>query len=42
MKNFKNKYEKIARYPAVNYDPALVVEEKITAEQIISTIKSWW
>ncbi len=33
------KYEKIARYPAVNYDLALVVEEKITAEQIISTIK---
>ncbi len=33
------KFEKIARYPAVNYDLALVVEEKITAEQIISTIR---
>ncbi|MGI6581337.1 MAG: phenylalanine--tRNA ligase subunit beta [Erysipelotrichaceae bacterium] len=35
----KIKFEKIARYPAVNYDLALVVEEKVTAEQIISTIK---
>ncbi len=33
------KYEKIARYPAVNYDLALVVEEEITAQQIVSTIK---
>ncbi|MGI6509380.1 MAG: phenylalanine--tRNA ligase subunit beta [Erysipelotrichaceae bacterium] len=32
------KFEKIARYPAVNYDLALVVKEEITAEQIVSTI----
>ncbi len=32
------KFETIARYPAVNYDLALVVKEEITAEQIVSTI----
>ncbi|HQB32584.1 MAG TPA: phenylalanine--tRNA ligase subunit beta [Erysipelotrichaceae bacterium] len=35
----KVKYEKIARYPAVNYDLALVVKEDISAEEIVSTIE---
>ena len=35
----KVKFVPINKYPAVKYDLALLVEEKITAEQIVNTVK---
>ena len=39
IRNVKIKFTPVPRYPAVSYDLAMVVEEEVTGEQIVKTIK---
>ncbi|MBQ3375045.1 MAG: phenylalanine--tRNA ligase subunit beta [Erysipelotrichaceae bacterium] len=39
IRNVKIKFTPVPRYPAVSYDLAMVVDEEVTGEQIVKTIK---